>query len=204
LNEAATGSLAGTVTADPDGDGAFEPLANATVSVFRGLSTDTLNPLDPWSLQATARTDARGRFRVAYLLPRTYTLWVEAPLGIPVNAVEHAGAVVNVGTESTVDVALPWANIPGTGTGPVATVALHPSVVTVAVGDSLLVSATLHDADGNQLVGRSIAWSVSDDSVLGIIGAFGSVAQLDPKSVGTATVTATSEGKSGTATVTVN
>jgi hypothetical protein len=203
LSEAATGSLAGTVTADPDGDGVFAPLADATVSVFRGLSTDTLNPTDPWSLQATARSDAQGRFRVAYLLPRTYTVRVEAPFGIPVSAAEHTNAVVSIGAESTVDVALPRADIPGTGTGPVATVTLNPSNVTVAVGDSLLVSATPRDVDGNQLSSRSIAWSVDDQSVLAIVGVFGSVVRLDPKAVGTATVTATSEGTSGTAPVTV-
>ena len=89
-------------------------------------------------------------------------------------------------------------------TGPVATVTLAPAAASVAPGDSLTITATLRDAAGHELFDREIEWAVSDPSVVSIIGTYRNTVALSPNAPGTATVTATSEGKSGTATVTVN
>lgn len=67
------------------------------------------------------------------------------------------------------------------------------SVVSMVVGSQLQFSATLHDVDGNTLTGRVATWSTSD-STIGTVSASGLVKVLK---AGTTTITATSEGKSG-------
>ena len=86
---------------------------------------------------------------------------------------------------------------------PVATVTVSPAPLTVFAGDSVLVRALLADADGRDAGSRSVTWTTSDPTVVGVRAAFGVYALLEPKGVGTATISATSEGKVGTATVTV-
>jgi uncharacterized protein YjdB len=83
---------------------------------------------------------------------------------------------------------------------PVATVTVAPNNGNqVAVQGTLQFSATLKAADGTVLTGRSIAWSSSNDAVARI-NADGLATGIAP---GTVTITATSEGKSGTASLTV-
>lgn len=89
-----------------------------------------------------------------------------------------------------------------TAPAPVATITIAPATATIAVGELLPLVATLRDAGGNFLSGRSIAWATSNSTVANgtVNGANASVTGL---SVGTATITATSEGRSGSATVVV-
>jgi uncharacterized protein YjdB len=86
---------------------------------------------------------------------------------------------------------------------PVATVAVAPASLNVVAGDSVVIRALLADADGRDAGSRAVTWTTSDATVVVVRGAFGVYALLDPLKAGTATITATSEGKSGTATVTV-
>jgi uncharacterized protein YjdB len=83
---------------------------------------------------------------------------------------------------------------------PVASVAVTPSPASVVVGTTLQLTATPKDANGNPLTGRTVTWATSDAGI----------ATVDPTGVvtgkavgGPVTITATSEGKSGTAAVTV-
>src|SRR5437899_11440407 len=55
----------------------------------------------------------------------------------------------------------------------VATVEVTPSADTVAAGDSASFFATLRDANGNVLSGRTVSWTVSDSAVARSEGAFG-------------------------------
>jgi hypothetical protein len=82
---------------------------------------------------------------------------------------------------------------------PVATVTLSPASTSVGVGGTQLFTATLRDAGGNLLTGRTVTWSSSVLSV-GTVSVNGLVTALV---AGTTTITATSEGKSGTAAMTV-
>lgn len=82
---------------------------------------------------------------------------------------------------------------------PVARVTVTPSSASVMVGASVQLTATVRDASDAELSGRSITWSSSNGAVAGV-DAGGRVTGRLP---GTATVTATSEGKSGSATITV-
>ena len=92
----------------------------------------------------------------------------------------------------------------GGGGGPVASVTVSPASATVSVGDSLGFYATLKDSTGAVITGRAVTWSVSDSSVVQVFGVFGQSLILKALQAGTATGTATSEGKSGSGTVTVN
>src|SRR5918996_821446 len=82
---------------------------------------------------------------------------------------------------------------------PVASVTVSPASVSVAVGGTQQFTATLKDADGNVLSGRPVDWA-SSDPAFASVSAIGLATALV---VGTTTITATSEGKSGTAALTV-
>jgi uncharacterized protein YjdB len=85
----------------------------------------------------------------------------------------------------------------------VATVEVTPSADTVAAGDSASFFATLRDAHGNMLSGPAVSWTVSDSSVARIEGAFGQTVVIRAVGAGSALVTATSEGKSGSGSIVV-
>ncbi len=82
---------------------------------------------------------------------------------------------------------------------PVASVTLALASSALVVGQTTQASATARDGAGNTLAGRTITYATSDAGVA-TISAGGSVAAVSP---GTATLSATAEGRSGTATVTV-
>src|SRR5262249_48202124 len=82
---------------------------------------------------------------------------------------------------------------------PVATVAVAPGSVGLAVNDTATFHVTLTDGTGAVLAGRPIDWSSRAQGIAQVLVP-GFVRGIGP---GTATITATSEGHSGTATVTV-
>lgn len=82
---------------------------------------------------------------------------------------------------------------------PVATVTVTIAQPTVTVGTATSASATLRDERGNALTGRAVTYSSSATSVA-TIDASGTIATIAP---GSAIITATSEGKSGVAALTV-
>jgi hypothetical protein len=290
VNEAGTGGIEGTVTADLDGDGAVEPVESASVTIMGG--DPTFGPLT-WHTVATGRTDAVGTFVVDFLLVGSYIAQAAPPSGVEAGSATIAGVNVTIGQRTSVDLELPaadpawleivgasavqldheivlravvldangdtlsgqpvawnawpadlvaladpqdgsapvreWVGVTGRKAGvvsltatsfglfdsvsvhvvdpnaaPVATVELSPASQTVAVFDSLVIAATIKDAQGNVLVDRLVTWAVSDTSVVHLAHGGNSAAQFIAQQAGSATVTATSEGKSGTATVTVS
>jgi uncharacterized protein YjdB len=82
---------------------------------------------------------------------------------------------------------------------PVASVTVIPALVSVAVGVAQQLTATTRDASGNVLGGRVVTWSNSDTAVATV----SSSGLVTGKAIGAATITATSEGKSGGAAITV-
>ena len=82
---------------------------------------------------------------------------------------------------------------------PVASVSVSPASFTVSVGQSVGLTATVRDAAGNVLTGRTIVWSTSAPGVATVNGS----GVVQSQGTGSATITATSEGQSGTAQVTV-
>jgi hypothetical protein len=82
---------------------------------------------------------------------------------------------------------------------PVATVALAPAALALNTGQTATVTATLRDAAGGVLTGRTVVWSTDRPSVATVSTAGVVTAQA----VGSASITATSEGRSSSAPVTV-
>src|SRR5437867_164127 len=78
---------------------------------------------------------------------------------------------------------------------PVASVSVTPGTATIGVGQTAQYAAITRDAFGNPLGGRTVTWSSSNPAVATVNGA----GQATGVAVGAATLTATSEGKSGTA-----
>ena len=81
----------------------------------------------------------------------------------------------------------------------VASVAVSPANGSLTVGATQQLSATLKDAIGNTLTGRTIAWASSAPGVA-TVNSSGLVTAV---AAGSAIITATSEGKDGSATITV-
>src|SRR5205809_656023 len=82
---------------------------------------------------------------------------------------------------------------------PVASVTVSPAPASVQAGQTVQLTATPKDANGNTLTGRTVTWASSNTSV-GTVNASGLVTGVV---AGSTTITATSEGKSGTSAVTV-
>src|SRR5437773_5222637 len=97
VNRGATGNIAGTVTHDAS-TGSVGPVADATVTAWAG------GP-GYWYVISTGKTDAAGHYRLAYLLPGTYQVSVDAPKNSFASAVD-ANVAVNQGSETTHNVSL--------------------------------------------------------------------------------------------------
>lgn len=81
---------------------------------------------------------------------------------------------------------------------PVASVVVAPAVATVAIGGTQQLSASTLDASGNALTGRAVVWSSSDQTKV-TVSSSGLVTGI---AAGTVTITATSEGRAGSASLT--
>src|SRR3989454_809397 len=110
----------------------------------------------------------------------------QAPGNFRVMAKQNGGALAD---SSTVTVT----------TVPVASVTVSPPSASIATGATVQLAATTRDAGGNVLTGRVISWGSSNTTVATVSGS-GLVTGV---SAGAVTITATSEGKNGTAAVTV-
>jgi len=82
---------------------------------------------------------------------------------------------------------------------PVASVAVAPPSATVQVGSTVQLTATPKDAGGNPLTGRTVTWASGNTSVATVSPS----GLVSGATVGSTTITATSEGQSGTAAITV-
>jgi len=88
---------------------------------------------------------------------------------------------------------------------PVTTVTVVPGSVTAAVGDSLNFRAELRDSVGNLLSDRPVSWFTADSARIELHTFGGSAfALVWARSAGVAVLRATSEGKTGQATITVH
>ena len=82
----------------------------------------------------------------------------------------------------------------------VATVGVTPTTASVAVGATTQLTATPRDANGNSLTGRSIVW-MSGNTAVATVSNSGVVTGVSAG--GPVTITASSEGRNGVASVTV-
>jgi len=77
----------------------------------------------------------------------------------------------------------------------VTSVTVTPQSASIQVGQMVQLTATVQDGDGNVLTDRAVMWSTSDSSVA-TVSSFGLVTG---SAAGSVTITATSEGQSGSA-----
>lgn len=82
---------------------------------------------------------------------------------------------------------------------PVASVALTPASLVLGVSATATIVAVTSDAAGNALTGRTVAWTSSNAAV----AAISTAGVVSGVAIGTAVITATSEGRSASATVIV-
>ena len=108
-------------------------------------------------------------------------------------------AVGNAVITATVDGQTGTATV-AVGAVPVASVVVSPTQPTLTVGQTVQLSATARDAAGQPLPGRVATWSTSAASVA-TVSSSGLVTGV---TAGSATITATIDGQTGSATVTVN
>jgi uncharacterized protein YjdB len=177
-----------SVTVNPTGPG---PIATIAVSP----STATVNVAWATTLTATAR-DANG------------TVITGAPItwstsDATVATVSSAGVVTGVAAGSATITATSG-SVSGTAAitvqpTPVDHIVVTPSNSTIDPGKTVRLTATLYDIQNNVLTGRTVTWSSSDATKVTVDS--NGLARGVKK--GTVTITASSGGKSGTATVRV-
>jgi len=89
---------------------------------------------------------------------------------------------------------------PGTSTKPVSTISISPQTANVDLNGTTQLTVVLRDENGTALSGRAITWTTTAASIATVTSA-GVVEGAD---TGTATIKASSEGKSASATVMVH
>src|SRR5205807_1972536 len=85
----------------------------------------------------------------------------------------------------------------------VATVTVVPGSASLTTGDDAAFTAQLRDSVGNSLGNRSVSWFSTDTAVVKITSANGPSAFILARAPGLASLRATSEGKSGEASISV-
>jgi hypothetical protein len=135
------------------------------------------------------------------LTGRTIT-WESASTGVA--SVSATGAVVAVGAGSVLITATSEGKSGSAmltvNLASVASVTVSLATPRVGVGGLSQGGAVLRDASGNVLSGRVVAWTSSNPAVATVLATGGLVTGVG---LGTSTITAKSEGLSGTATITV-
>lgn len=184
-----------TLVASCSGGGTAPPAPVASVQV--SPPTSTISPGQTAQLTATTR-DAKG----GNLANRTVT-WTSTNTSVA--TVSSGGLVTAVAVGGPVTIVASSEGQDGSATvtvvpPPVATVSVSPATATLTPGAVTQLSATLRDASGATLTGRVVTWSTSNNAIATVSGA-GIVTAVAIG--GPVTITATSEGQSGTAAVTV-
>jgi len=187
-----------TITATSEGQSSSAAVTVTTVPVASLAVSPTSASVQAGQtvqLSATPK-DANGN----PLSGRTVT-WSSSNVGVATVSATGLVSGVAAGT-ATITATSEGQSSPATVTVtavPVASVAVSPASANVQAGQTVQLSATPKDATGNPLSGRTVTWSSSNPAVAAVNGS-GLVSGV---AAGSATITATSEGQSGTSTVTV-
>jgi uncharacterized protein YjdB len=199
-NGLVSGVAAGAATVMVACEGQSTPVA-ITVTVVPvasvAVSPASANVIVDQSVQLTATPkDASGN----PLSGRTVT-WATSSAAV---ASVSGNGLVTGGSAGTATITASSEGRSGTATitvtpVPVASVSVSPASATILLGQTAQLTATPKDANGSALTGRIVTWASSAPGVASV-SASGLVTGV---AAGSATLTATSEGKSGTASITV-
>ena len=187
-------SATATVTVQVDGP---PPAAVASLSVTPASST--LSTGSTVQLVAATR-DVQGNVltgRVVTWVSSNTATAIVSPTGL-VTAVGSGSATITAtseGASATAQIIVPVVATPF----PVNLVTVSPGVANSAIGGTTQFTAITRDMIGNVLPGRAVTWTSSDPTVASI----SSSGVATAVKAGTVTITATSEGKTGTALYTV-
>lgn len=170
-------------------DSAAKPVAVATVSITPNAATIVAGSTQQLSAMVL---DAKGN-----ALAKRPVSWSIDPLTV---AAVTAGGVVTAIAPGSATVTATSAGRSGTASitvlpVPVASVVVSPATAEVLIGATQQLAVELRDANGNVLTDRVVAWTSSSAEVASV-GASGLVTAV---ASGVATISATSEGKQGTA-----
>jgi uncharacterized protein DUF4382 len=187
VNRAATGSLVGTVFGDPD-TGVTAPLNLATVTAY-GASQGN------WQILSTARTDAAGHYRLAYLLAGSYIVRTQPPRSGTWSTAYDSSVVVVQGSERTHNVTLTQ---------------LHGNVFILGASSMLTgrtnkLEAIVVNAQNQQEPSPTVTWTTVDTGVVSLTDSSlaGKYAWVTSKAIGQAHVVATSGSLADTLVITV-
>jgi uncharacterized protein YjdB len=193
-----TGLKAGAVTITATSEG-----VSGTAFVAVGIASVTVTP-NPTSvfIGATRQLTATARDASNATVQGVPFQWSSA--AIQTATVDGTGLVTGKAL-GTVNITAAVGSVTGSSAvtvqlAPVATVTVLPATATIPKGGQVQLTATLKDANGNILTGRTVTWT-SNSSVAGVSSS--GLVKGSSTATGTATITATSEGKKGTATITV-
>jgi len=184
VNRAATGSIAGTVQHDTSGGGSVGPVADATVQAWGGGPNN-------WYILSTGKTDAAGHYRLAYLLPGTYIVGVEAPSGGAFGAALDSSVAVNQGFETTHNVLL------SAFRGDV----FIQGATSMLVNRTNALEAIVVTAQHQQNPSAVVNWANLDTGILQLAVDSNRFASVTSKAVGTGRIVATSGALADTLTI---
>ncbi len=187
-----------TITATSEGQSAAVPVTVTNVPVASlQVSPASANLLVGQALSLTATTrDSAGNPLIGRPVSWTSSNPSVATVSSSgqVTGVTQGSATITATSESKSNTAaLTVTSVP------VAAVAVAPATANLTVGQTVQLTATPKDSAGSALTGRTVTWASSNTAVA-TVGPSGLVTS---KAAGSATITATSEGKAGSATVTV-
>src|SRR2546426_444094 len=193
---AGTGSATITATSEGKSGTATITVTNVPVATVTVAPTSAnLQTGQAVQLTATAR-DASGNV----LSGRVFT-WSSNSSSVA--SVNGSGLVTGAGAGSATITATSEGQSGTSGVTvtfvPVASVTVNPASASVQVGQTVQLTATPRDANGNALPGRTVTWASTRSEERRV----GKEGLVTAKVVGAATITATSEGQSGSAAITV-
>jgi uncharacterized protein YjdB len=194
----ATGVGSAVITATVDGQ---PGLASVTVSLVPVASVNVTPTPDTLVTGKAIQLVAQTLDSVGHVLTGRAVSWDGSNDNVAI--VSSTGRVVAQGVGTATITATSEGQV-GTATivvipVPVASVTVAPPTKGLTVGETFTFTATTKDASGNVLTGRTVTWS-SDNTAAATVDANGLATAV---AAGTAHIIATSEGQTGSATLTV-
>lgn len=189
-----------TITASVDGQQGSATLSVILVPVTRVAMTPEFVPM---GLGGTQQLVANALNDRGTILPGRPIMWASSN---PAVATVSSTGLVTALALGTANVTATIGGVAATAfvtvttrLEPVARVTLSTAAATIAMGQTLQLGVVLTDAADNVLVGHGVAWASSAPAVASV----SATGFVRPIAAGTTQVTATSEGQSATAVITV-